>query len=78
MLFDFFCIMEEVLGVDLDWFWCGWFFIIDYVDIVLEDVKYYCMDIKDLLVESKIFKEQCSELLQYISSFWNVCDIEQI
>lgn len=66
---DFFWIMEDVFVVDFDWFWWGWFFMIDYVDIVLDDVKYYCMDIKDLLVESKIFKEQCSEFLQYISSF---------
>ncbi|MCC2978339.1 M1 family metallopeptidase [Sphingomonas sp. PL-96] len=35
---DFFRTMEESSGVDLDWFWRGWFYITDHVDIALEDV----------------------------------------
>ena len=27
--------------MDLDWFWRGWFFGIDHVDIAIEDVKWY-------------------------------------
>jgi hypothetical protein len=36
--YDFFRTMEEASGVDLDWFWNGWFFSTDHVDIALENV----------------------------------------
>lgn len=41
---DFFRTMEDASGIDLDWFWRGWFFGTDPVDISLEDVKYYKLD----------------------------------
>jgi hypothetical protein len=36
--YDFFRTMEEVSGVDLDWFWRGWFYSTDHVDISLDRV----------------------------------------
>jgi hypothetical protein len=41
---DFFRTMEDASAVDLDWFWRGWFFGIDPVDISLDDVKWYKLD----------------------------------
>jgi hypothetical protein len=41
---DFFRTMEDASAVDLDWFWRGWFFGIDPVDISLDSVKWYRMD----------------------------------
>ena len=41
---DFFRTMEDASGVDLDWFWRGWFFTNDAVDISLDDVKWYQID----------------------------------
>lgn len=38
---DFFRIMEDASAVDLDWFWRGWFYTTDYVDINLKDVSWY-------------------------------------
>lgn len=35
---DFFRIMEDASGVDLDWFWRGWFFTTDHVDQAIEEV----------------------------------------
>lgn len=35
---DFFRTMEEASGIDLDWFWRGWFYTTDHVDISLERV----------------------------------------
>ncbi len=35
---DFFRTMEEASGVDLDWFWRGWFYTTDHVDISLDSV----------------------------------------
>lgn len=38
---DFFRTMEDASAVDLDWFWRGWFYTTDKVDIDLEDVTWY-------------------------------------
>ncbi len=38
---DFFRIMEDASGVDLDWFWRGWFFTTEHVDLAIENVKVY-------------------------------------
>jgi hypothetical protein len=38
---DFFRTMEDASGMDLDWFWRGWFFGTDHVDLAIEDVKWY-------------------------------------
>lgn len=35
---DFFRTMEEASGVDLDWFWRGWFYSTDHVDISIDRV----------------------------------------
>ena len=41
---DFFRTMEDASGVDLDWFWRGWFFGIDPVDISIDTVRWYKLD----------------------------------
>ncbi|EAQ38673.2 hypothetical protein MED134_12271 [Dokdonia sp. MED134] len=38
---DFFRTMEDASAVDLDWFWRGWFYSTEAVDIGLKDVKQY-------------------------------------
>lgn len=35
---DFFRTMEEASGVDLDWFWRGWFYSTDHVDISVDRI----------------------------------------
>ncbi len=37
---DFFRTLEDASGEDLDWFWRGWFYGTDVVDISLDSVKY--------------------------------------
>jgi hypothetical protein len=44
---DFFRTMEEASGVDLDWFWRGWFYSTDHVDISLDRVSKLRLDTKD-------------------------------
>lgn len=44
---DFFRTMEEASGVDLDWFWRGWFFTTDHVDIALDKVYQLRLDTKN-------------------------------
>jgi aminopeptidase N len=42
---DFFRTMEDASAVDLDWYWRGWFYTTDYVDIGIKDIKkYYVSD----------------------------------
>jgi hypothetical protein len=43
---DFFRTMEDASAVDLDWFWRGWFFTTDHVDIALTNLRY--MQVKPL------------------------------
>ena len=38
---DFFRTMEDASAVDLDWFWRGWFYSTDVVDIGVKDIKRY-------------------------------------
>ena len=42
---DFFRIMENASGVDLDWFWRGWFFTNDHVDLSIEEVEWFQLEI---------------------------------
>ena len=44
---DFFRTMEEASGVDLDWFWRGWFYTTDHVDISIDKVSKLRLDTKD-------------------------------
>ena len=41
---DFFRTMEEASGTDLDWFWRGWFYTTDHVDISLDTVHRLRLD----------------------------------
>lgn len=38
---DFFRTMEDASAVDLDWFWRGWFFTNDHVDVEVSEVKWF-------------------------------------
>jgi hypothetical protein len=44
---DFFRTMEDASGVDLDWFWRGWFYTIEPVDIKLDTVIWYQADLEN-------------------------------
>ena len=45
--YDFFRTMEEASGVDLDWFWRGWFYSTDHVDIALNNIHLASLDTLD-------------------------------
>jgi len=44
---DFFRTMEEASGVDLDWFWRGWFYSTDHVDLSIDRIWKLRLDTKD-------------------------------
>ncbi len=55
---DFFRTMEDASAVDLDWFWRGWFYTTDHVDIGMEKVTWYQPSTGDPEVEKPMAKER--------------------
>ncbi|MGB0954163.1 MAG: M1 family metallopeptidase [Planctomycetota bacterium] len=54
---DFFRTMEDASAVDLDWFWHGWFYTTDHVDLALADVQWYQLSTLDPEVENALKQE---------------------
>lgn len=50
---DFFRTMEDASAVDLDWFWRGWFYSTDNVDVTVDEVKWFKMKSTQLDPENK-------------------------
>jgi hypothetical protein len=50
---DFFRTMEDASAVDLDWFWRGWFYTTDNVDMSLDQVKWYKLRTTQTNLEGK-------------------------
>ena len=65
---DFFRTMEDASGVDLDWFWRGWFYTTDVTDIGIKGVKKYQTNSTDSSVE---FIEDTSEGLGFTKKVEN-------
>ena len=51
---DFFRTMEDASAIDLDWFWRGWFYTTDYVDIGVEEVRHYRMQTEERGLEKRL------------------------
>ncbi len=68
---DFFRTMEDASGVDLDWFWRGWFYTTDHVDISLNNVKWYRINSHDASKEVMIQKKWDANDYDDISSIRN-------
>jgi hypothetical protein len=50
--------MEDASGTDLDWFWRGWFYTTDHVDVSVDGITEYQISSKDPEVEKKWKKAQ--------------------
>jgi len=50
---DFFRTMEDASAVDLDWFWKGWFYTTDHVDISVDNVKWFKMEVDEKSFENR-------------------------
>ncbi|MCB0400524.1 MAG: M1 family metallopeptidase [Flavobacteriales bacterium] len=74
---DFFRTMEDASGVDLDWFWRGWFFTTDHVDLAIKNVEWFKIDTKDPKVEKAIAKELEAAEDVHIGITRNKTDIKQ-
>ncbi len=66
---DFFRTMEDASAVDLDWFWRGWFFTNENVDISLDRVRWFQVDNGDPDQGNAVHmkeQEKESDMLNYI------------
>jgi len=52
--YDLFRTMEDASAVDLDWFWRGWYYGTDPVDISLDSVKWFRLDSEKNLAQMKV------------------------
>ena len=59
---DFFRTMEDASAVDLDWFWRGWFFTNDHVDISLDKVIPYKINSQDPNVNKGKLRKKFNEI----------------
>jgi hypothetical protein len=74
---DLFRTMEDASGVDLDWFWRGWFYGTDHVDLAIEDMQWYKVDTRDPKVEKKAKKEFDEAQAEHIGVTRNREEIEE-
>ena len=51
---DFFRTMEDASAIDLDWFWKGWFYTTDNVDISIENVRWFKMKTPNKNFDNKV------------------------
>jgi len=73
---DFFRTMEESSGVDLDWFWRGWFYSTDHVDISLDNITQGTLDTKNPDVEKDRERKEAAEDYRSLTTERNA-DIEK-
>jgi len=72
---DFFRTMEDASGIDLDWFWRGWFYSIDAVDISLDSMDYYTVDLENNPDKSENeFSSKAQKPYNHISRRRNIAD----
>ena len=51
---DFFRTMEDASAVDLDWFWRGWFYSTDHVDVSIDNVRWFQMASEEPGFENRV------------------------
>jgi len=59
---DLFRTLEDASAVDLDWFWNGWFYTTEHVDLALDPIKHYRIDTRDPELEKALKKKEREQL----------------
>ncbi|WP_418153031.1 M1 family metallopeptidase [Litorimonas sp. RW-G-Af-16] len=55
---DFFRIMEDASAVDLDWFWRGWYYTTDHVDVAVTSMREYQISTQNPEIEFDMDREE--------------------
>lgn len=69
---DFFRTMEDASAVDLDWFWRGWFFGSDPVDISISEVKWFQLNTQNPQIEKLYLQNKEAKNDAFIGDTKNV------
>lgn len=74
---DLFRTMEDASGVDLDWFWRGWFYSTEFVDVSLDYVKHFELNSNNPEVEKAANKKADESKPEFIGDIRNRESIKQ-
>lgn len=74
---DFFRTMEDASGVDLDWFWRGWFYGTDHTDLSIESVQAYSVDSKNPEIENAKKRAQINAAPKTLSQQRNLAELQK-
>ncbi len=74
---DFFRTMEDASAVDLDWFWRGWFYGTDNVDISVDEVKWFQLNTQNPETEKAFKKEIDAKKDNFIGDERNKLSIQE-
>ena len=75
---DFFRTMEDASAVDLDWFWRGWFYGTDHVDISIEEVEVFTVNSGNPANEKAILKIEADAIPEEIAVQRNRQEMESM
>jgi hypothetical protein len=74
---DFFRTMEDASGVDLDWFWKGWFYGVENLDQAIAEVQWYAVDDQSPQSKKDLAKLEAESKKQTISYIKDKKDIKE-
>jgi hypothetical protein len=72
---DFFRSMEDASAVDLDWFWRGWFYETQPVDVAINDVKWFQLNTQNPTIEKGFLLDKNLNKDQFIGDDLNKTSI---
>lgn len=71
---DFFRTMEDASAKDLDWFWRGWFYTTDHVDIAIKGVTHARINTGDPKIENQFDRTESEKEKVYVAETKNKRD----
>jgi len=74
---DLFRTMEDASSVDLDWFWRGWFYSTDFVDVSVDYVKHFQLNSNNPTTEKGLQQQESAQKPEFIGDTRNKESIKQ-
>jgi hypothetical protein len=74
---DFFRTMEDASAVDLDWFWRGWFYSTEHVDLSIDNVNHFQLNTNNPEVEKQFLKDAYNPRDYFIGDTRNKTEIKK-
>jgi aminopeptidase N len=75
---DFFRTMEDASAIDLDWFWKGWFYGTDHVDISIDDMKVFTAKSGDPAEEKEALRKEAENTPEEIAVQRNRATLQSV